>query len=166
MPGTLRSLNCGRLLHPLWPALQQHRSTVAPAGDLQSLCSNQYASLRTILSHPIPTLQPIRLGATQTCKQPGEQKMQQWRDPCLTGAKMVIKGTEVGSKGVFLGLLTSTVSSGGMGSNYPIFRCIFPTIYACFYTTFCSFLGKMISPNLSTGPVITSCNPNVLLFAK
>lgn len=37
------------------------------------------------------------------------QKVQQWRDLCLTGDKMVINRIEVGFKGVLLGLLTSMV---------------------------------------------------------
>ena len=36
---------------------------------------------------------------------------------CLTGGSMLINRIEVGFKGRFLGLLTSMVSSGGIGSD-------------------------------------------------
>lgn len=55
---------------------------------------------------------------------------------------MVIKDPEVRSKGIFLGLLTTTVSSGGMGSNCPHFRVYISNRLCPHLYHILQFLGK------------------------
>jgi hypothetical protein len=58
------------------------------------------------------------LPSTEIYTRSGGEKVPQWRDRWISlGNTMSINRIEVGLEGVFLGLLTSMVSSRGMGSD-------------------------------------------------